>query len=80
MNCQKNAVVCEGYPERVVWRSGKQRAEQGKGDIIPFFPPSFRSLFLRKGGLLIPVHATTNAFERTHRHTDPSEAHAHHSP
>ncbi|KAI9801718.1 MAG: hypothetical protein M1833_002400 [Piccolia ochrophora] len=29
-NCEKNAVVCEGYPERVVWKSGKQRAEEGR--------------------------------------------------
>jgi len=28
MNCEKNAVVCEGYHEKQVWRSGKERAEQ----------------------------------------------------
>ncbi|KAI9797079.1 MAG: hypothetical protein M1825_006262 [Sarcosagium campestre] len=27
-NCEKNSVVCEGYPERVVWKSGRQRAEE----------------------------------------------------
>jgi hypothetical protein len=26
-NCQKNAVVCEGYPPRELWKSGKQRSE-----------------------------------------------------
>ncbi|KAI9841666.1 MAG: hypothetical protein M1837_000460 [Sclerophora amabilis] len=30
LNCQKNAVVCEGYPERVVWKSGREKAEEGK--------------------------------------------------
>ncbi|WYZ43278.1 hypothetical protein EsH8_VI_000977 [Colletotrichum jinshuiense] len=26
MNCEKNAVVCEGYHEKKLWRSGKERA------------------------------------------------------
>ncbi|EKV06915.1 C6 transcription factor OefC [Penicillium digitatum PHI26] len=25
LNCQKNAVVCEGYPLKEIWKSGKQR-------------------------------------------------------
>lgn len=29
INCQKNAVVCEGYPEKVVWKSGRQKAQEG---------------------------------------------------
>lgn len=29
MNCEKNAVVCEGYHEKQVWKSGKERAEEG---------------------------------------------------
>jgi hypothetical protein len=29
MNCEKNAVVCEGYPEKQLWKSGKERAEEG---------------------------------------------------
>ena len=29
MNCEKNAVVCEGYPEKQIWRSGRERAEEG---------------------------------------------------
>ncbi|KAI9746002.1 MAG: hypothetical protein M1818_000683 [Claussenomyces sp. TS43310] len=29
MNCEKNAVLCEGYPERTVWKSGKEKAEEG---------------------------------------------------
>jgi hypothetical protein len=30
MNCEKNAVVCEGYHEKQVWRSGRERAQDGK--------------------------------------------------
>lgn len=30
MNCEKNAVVCEGYHERQIWKSGKEREEEGK--------------------------------------------------
>ncbi|RDW73699.1 hypothetical protein BP5796_07141 [Coleophoma crateriformis] len=30
MNCEKNNAVCEGYPERSIWKSGKEkRAEEG---------------------------------------------------
>ncbi|KAF3763106.1 hypothetical protein M406DRAFT_48426 [Cryphonectria parasitica EP155] len=29
MNCEKNAVVCEGYPEKQIWRSGKDRLAEG---------------------------------------------------
>ncbi|TAQ91087.1 hypothetical protein B7494_g678 [Chlorociboria aeruginascens] len=29
MNCEKNAVICEGYPNKTLWRSGKERAEEG---------------------------------------------------
>ncbi|KAJ2898390.1 Transcriptional regulatory protein moc3 [Zalerion maritima] len=28
MNCEKNAVVCEGYHEKQIWKSGKERAEE----------------------------------------------------
>ncbi|KAK3904640.1 transcriptional regulatory protein moc3 [Staphylotrichum tortipilum] len=28
MNCEKNAVVCEGYPEKQIWKSGRERAEE----------------------------------------------------
>ncbi|ODA76057.1 hypothetical protein RJ55_08340 [Drechmeria coniospora] len=28
MNCEKNAVVCEGYHEKQMWKSGKERAEE----------------------------------------------------
>ncbi|KAL4879676.1 fungal-specific transcription factor domain-containing protein [Aspergillus karnatakaensis] len=27
LNCQKNAVVCEGYPPKEIWKSGKQKIE-----------------------------------------------------
>lgn len=30
MNCQKNAVVCEGYPPKEIWKSGRQKLEDGK--------------------------------------------------
>lgn len=29
-NCQKNAVVCEGYPPKELWKSGRQKLEEGK--------------------------------------------------
>lgn len=29
LNCQKNAVVCEGYPMKEIWKSGKQKMEEG---------------------------------------------------
>lgn len=30
MNCEKNSVVCEGYPEKTTWKSGKEKAEEGR--------------------------------------------------
>ncbi|CAI4217548.1 unnamed protein product [Parascedosporium putredinis] len=30
MNCEKNAVVCEGYHEKQIWKSGKERAEEAR--------------------------------------------------
>lgn len=29
LNCEKNAVICEGYPDRTIWRSGKEKEEEG---------------------------------------------------
>lgn len=29
-HCEKNNLQCEGYPQRQVWRSGKQRASIGE--------------------------------------------------
>jgi hypothetical protein len=29
MNCEKNSVQCEGYPEKTIWRSGKEKAAEG---------------------------------------------------
>jgi hypothetical protein len=29
LNCQKNAVVCEGYPPKELWKSGRQKMEDG---------------------------------------------------
>ncbi|KAK1753043.1 transcriptional regulatory protein moc3 [Echria macrotheca] len=28
LNCEKNSVICEGYPEKQIWKSGKERAEE----------------------------------------------------
>lgn len=30
LNCQKNAVVCEGYPPKEIWKSGRQKLEDGR--------------------------------------------------
>lgn len=30
LNCQKNAVVCEGYPPKDIWKSGNQKMEECK--------------------------------------------------
>ncbi|KAL4782395.1 fungal-specific transcription factor domain-containing protein [Aspergillus varians] len=30
LNCQKNAVVCEGYPPKEIWKSGKQKLEDAR--------------------------------------------------
>lgn len=30
MNCEKNSVKCEGYPEKTTWKSGKEKAEEGR--------------------------------------------------
>jgi len=30
MNCEKNAVVCEGYPEKQIWKSGREKMEEGE--------------------------------------------------
>lgn len=41
MNCEKNAVVCEGYLEKHVWRSGKEKAEEGKQGVALVNPLVF---------------------------------------
>lgn len=30
MNCEKNSIACEGYPQKAIWKSGKEKAEEGK--------------------------------------------------
>lgn len=42
LNCQKNAVVCEGYPPKEIWRSGKQKLEDAvrRGSISIVLPRS----------------------------------------
>ena len=45
MNCEKNGVVCEGYHEKQIWRSGKDRADEGKAELSnPLPPPKTRYL------------------------------------
>ncbi|KAL2019926.1 hypothetical protein VTK56DRAFT_9018 [Thermocarpiscus australiensis] len=48
MNCEKNAVVCEGYPEKQIWKSGKERAEEERLKSHSFssvtMPPLFPGL------------------------------------
>ncbi|ODH46097.1 hypothetical protein GX48_07817 [Paracoccidioides brasiliensis] len=40
LNCQKNAVVCEGYPVKEVWKSGKQKMEEAiRRNSIAAIPP-----------------------------------------
>ncbi|KAJ6786853.1 hypothetical protein PWT90_06202 [Aphanocladium album] len=38
MNCEKNSVLCEGYTEKQIWRSGKEQADEGrvKRETFPF--------------------------------------------
>lgn len=48
LNCQKNAVVCEGYPPKEIWKSGKQKLEDGKDHrSLLFRPLSFYPLIYR---------------------------------
>ncbi|KAJ5574157.1 uncharacterized protein N7459_008584 [Penicillium hispanicum] len=35
LNCQKNAVVCEGYPPKEIWKSGRQKIADGTKILIP---------------------------------------------
>ncbi|OWO97910.1 transcription factor Cys [Marssonina coronariae] len=30
LNCEKNSVKCEGYPEKTIWKSGKEKAAEGR--------------------------------------------------
>lgn len=41
MNCEKNAVVCEGYHEKQIWKSGKEKAEEGMSSV-----PARRSILI----------------------------------
>ncbi|KAL2151396.1 hypothetical protein VTH82DRAFT_6494 [Thermothelomyces myriococcoides] len=45
MNCEKNAVVCEGYPEKQIWKSGKERAEEERLRCRNFPSITMRPLF-----------------------------------
>ncbi|KAL4921865.1 fungal-specific transcription factor domain-containing protein [Aspergillus aurantiobrunneus] len=36
LNCQKNAVVCEGYPPKEIWKSGKQKLEDARTQTVVY--------------------------------------------
>ena len=38
LNCEKNAVTCEGYPQKTIWKSGKERAEEGMAALDTTLP------------------------------------------
>ncbi|CAI7601885.1 unnamed protein product [Penicillium palitans] len=39
-NCQKNAVVCEGYPLKEIWKSGRQRMADARSQSLTAIPRS----------------------------------------
>ncbi|KAJ5795680.1 transcriptional regulator family: Fungal Specific TF [Penicillium psychrosexuale] len=39
-NCQKNAVVCEGYPLKEIWKSGRQRVADARSQSLTAVPRS----------------------------------------
>ncbi|KAK3350739.1 fungal-specific transcription factor domain-containing protein [Neurospora tetraspora] len=45
MNCEKNAVVCEGYPEKQIWKSGRERAEEERLKSHSLPPITMQPLF-----------------------------------
>ncbi|KAJ5130616.1 uncharacterized protein N7515_006655 [Penicillium bovifimosum] len=40
LNCQKNAVVCEGYPPKEIWKSGRQRQADARTQSLAAIPRS----------------------------------------
>ncbi|KAJ5773582.1 hypothetical protein N7457_008478 [Penicillium paradoxum] len=40
LNCQKNAVVCEGYPPKEIWKSGRQRLADAQSQSLAAVPRS----------------------------------------
>ncbi|KAJ5551155.1 hypothetical protein N7535_000902 [Penicillium sp. DV-2018c] len=40
LNCQKNAVVCEGYPPKEIWKSGRQRQADARSQSLASIPRS----------------------------------------
>ncbi|KAI1431235.1 fungal-specific transcription factor domain-containing protein [Xylaria sp. CBS 124048] len=45
-NCEKNAVVCEGYHEKTLWKSGREKEEQQerRGLLHITLPPIFQGI------------------------------------
>ncbi|KAJ5341260.1 hypothetical protein N7541_010384 [Penicillium brevicompactum] len=40
LNCQKNAVVCEGYPPKEIWKSGRQKMAVAQSQSLASVPRS----------------------------------------
>ncbi|CAG7988893.1 unnamed protein product [Penicillium olsonii] len=40
LNCQKNAVVCEGYPPKEIWKSGRQKMANVRSQSLASMPRS----------------------------------------
>lgn len=53
MNCEKNAVVCEGYNEKTIWKSGREKADEGK------VPSSEFNIVTDKGICSTSIESTT---------------------
>lgn len=53
LNCQKNAVVCEGYPVKEIWKSGKEKIEEGNFAIL--CSDILRALSLRREEICLSI-------------------------
>ena len=49
LNCQKNAVICEGYPPIKLWEGGKSKSEEGKNRLPGSLPSPLVTNALRGG-------------------------------
>ncbi|EHL02126.1 putative transcriptional regulatory protein moc3 [Glarea lozoyensis 74030] len=56
MNCEKNSVQCEGYPEKTIWKSGKEKAEE-EGDQNSAFKKMLLPIALHHTGLMHSILA-----------------------
>lgn len=59
LNCQKNAVVCEGYPPKEIWKSGRQKQANGQSVLDQMVSILFLTFLLQLGLIpSSPCHAT----------------------